>query len=555
MAEIYLHIGTHKTGTTTLQYFLSSNREALAQQGILYPKSGLIEAQVYSGSHKLGWCLLKKRGESELTPWHDLKEEIRTSRLQKVIISTESFSLLSPDSILKVKEFLGGHQVYIIIYFRNYKDYFRSRYAQLIQDVGNQDKKRHDINRPRTISFPKYINENQSVINYDLLLRNWGEVFGYDALLIRCFDKIIQDSTLVRDLSSILRIDKISELDSTDIRKNISLGEQGINAISLLGKIRKTLPFILTEKRYLAYLNSIKRRELGNYKTMKKILFALSRKKFVSGRTSCMIEDIVRRTDRPLLLNYFNEVEVDYLEGKGPQPKVREQGNADSIAKNKKVVYTVIIGDYDDLKEPEIISPGFDYICFTDRDDLHSSTWKIRKVQCRKYSTSKQCAGSFIVYPFDHLKEYELSVLVIGNITIRCDLNDFIGAVLPPGKSIALMRHPERDCIYQAAETVIRLRKDDPEVVRKQMSRYRKEGFPENFGLQASGIMVRRHSDEQLLEHCRLWKKEIDKGSQRDQLSFQYILWKYRLIDPVYFPWEVTGKEFKIQRHNFRQQF
>src|SRR5438045_23824 len=35
----FLHIGTEKTGTTSIQNFLSKNRSRLEQQGILYPRS------------------------------------------------------------------------------------------------------------------------------------------------------------------------------------------------------------------------------------------------------------------------------------------------------------------------------------------------------------------------------------------------------------------------------------------------------------------------------------------------------------------------------------
>lgn len=34
--------------------------------------------------------------------------------------------------------------------------------------------------------------------------------------------------------------------------------------------------------------------------------------------------------------------------------------------RNKKVVYTIIFAGYDDLKEPEFVSPDFDSVCFTD---------------------------------------------------------------------------------------------------------------------------------------------------------------------------------------------
>jgi len=154
---------------------------------------------------------------------------------------------------------------------------------------------------------------------------------------------------------------------------------------------------------------------------------------------------------------------------------------------NKNVVYTIIIGNYDDLKEPEIVSPDFDYVCLTDRDDLTSPTWKFIKVI--------------------------------------------------------------------AAQNVIRAKKDNPEIVNKQMEKYHREGYPEHNGLLSSQVLIRRRNDKNLRKHCRLWLREINRHSQRDQLSFNYTLWKYRLIDPVWFSHEVREKEFRLYPHKFRQQF
>ncbi|HSC18190.1 MAG TPA: hypothetical protein VLC74_04670, partial [Rhizomicrobium sp.] len=37
--ELYLHIGTEKTGTTSIQAFMAANRALLKQHRILYPRS------------------------------------------------------------------------------------------------------------------------------------------------------------------------------------------------------------------------------------------------------------------------------------------------------------------------------------------------------------------------------------------------------------------------------------------------------------------------------------------------------------------------------------
>lgn len=222
---------------------------------------------------------------------------------------------------------------------------------------------------------------------------------------------------------------------------------------------------------------------------------------------------------------------------------------------NKNVVYTIIIGNYDDLKEPEIVSRDFDYICLTDRDDLTSPIWKFIKVICNRKKPPKRCAARLITYPFDYLKDYELSVRINGNMSICCDISDFVRRTLPADKSIAIMRNPKSDCVYIAAQNVIRAKKDNPEIVNKQMEKYRREGYPEHNGLLSSQVLIRRHDDKNLRKHCRLWLREINRHSQRDQLSFNYTLWKYRLIDPVWFSPEVREKEFRIYPHKFRQQF
>jgi hypothetical protein len=48
--KLILHIGTHKTGTTSLQAWLANNREALAANGVSYPHATVAHG---SGHHRL----------------------------------------------------------------------------------------------------------------------------------------------------------------------------------------------------------------------------------------------------------------------------------------------------------------------------------------------------------------------------------------------------------------------------------------------------------------------------------------------------------------------
>ena len=219
---------------------------------------------------------------------------------------------------------------------------------------------------------------------------------------------------------------------------------------------------------------------------------------------------------------------------------------------NKKyVVYTIILGNYDDLKEPTIINPEFDYICFTNRDDLLSTTWKIITITCKKDANLKRCASKFIIYPFDILKKYEISILVGGQTSILCDIGEFMKSHLPEEYSLAISRHPERDCLYEEAKIVIILKKDSKQVVEQQIKKYRKEGMPEHAGLIESGVIIRRHNNKNVKRHCKLWLFEVNRHSQRDQISFPYILWKHKLINPYYFPKTFREDGFEVCPHNF----
>ena len=56
---------------------------------------------------------------------------------------------------------------------------------------------------------------------------------------------------------------------------------------------------------------------------------------------------------------------------------------------NKNCIYTAIIGDYDNLYTPKIVTEGWDYICFTDNKKLKSDFWTIKYVPKKRFSKEK----------------------------------------------------------------------------------------------------------------------------------------------------------------------
>ena len=110
--------------------------------------------------------------------------------------------------------------------------------------------------------------------------------------------------------------------------------------------------------------------------------------------------------------------------------------------------------------------------------------------------------------------------------------------------------HPGRKCIYDEAKTVLRMKKDTKEHVLPQIERYRTESFPEKFGLHETGIVLRRHMDEGVMRLGNMWAKEIMDGSHRDQLSFDYCVWKTGIdVGPLKVGNLLKDRNFRMRRH------
>jgi len=184
----------------------------------------------------------------------------------------------------------------------------------------------------------------------------------------------------------------------------------------------------------------------------------------------------------------------------------------------KKICYTVLTNDSDDLKEPLKPNPSWDYVVFTDNPELRSTTWSIELVN----GTDPKKLSRFYKVK-NHFPEYDISVFIDATFTIKKDLDYF---ALNKKEGIWLNRHPMRQCAYQEAEVVKEKGLDDPKTVDSLISNYESEGFPKEWGLWRCGIMVRNPRDTLLTQMCETWWKEIEQGTYRDQISFPYACWK-----------------------------
>jgi hypothetical protein len=201
----------------------------------------------------------------------------------------------------------------------------------------------------------------------------------------------------------------------------------------------------------------------------------------------------------------------------------------------KKCIFTSLMGEYE-LKEPTIITKDWDYICYTNNKKLKSRNWDIRYIENNNYSNPRLARKVWILNHV-YADGYDLSISAVAQLQVTGDLNRFVRRVLPQNDSVdmAISLHLVRNCIYEESRVVKAKKKDDPVIVNKQMSFYKKDGYPPNNGLVRCGLMVRKHGRQNLIDHCEKWWEQVKKFSFRDQLSFNYILWKYKLINVEYF--------------------
>lgn len=209
------------------------------------------------------------------------------------------------------------------------------------------------------------------------------------------------------------------------------------------------------------------------------------------------------------------------------------------------VIYSAMVGAYDDILQPKVVDERFDYILFSnDIKEKRVGVWEVRPIEYQNEDRTRICRY-VKTHPEELLKEYEVSVWMDASFQIQTEyLYDRVVELEESGELISSMWHPARKCIYAEAFAVLRMRVEYEDVIVKTCQYLRKEGYPRNNGLCETGITYRKHQNEQVAKVDALWWKCIENYSRRDQLSFNYALWKYG-VSCEYLLGEVDVRESK----------
>lgn len=195
--------------------------------------------------------------------------------------------------------------------------------------------------------------------------------------------------------------------------------------------------------------------------------------------------------------------------------------------KNKLVIYTAIFGDYDNLIEPDRHYGNCDFICFTDQKHLVSKIWDIILITDADLKPNMM-NRKYKILPHQFLADYDYSLYVDANIVVKESPYDLVGKYMK-FSTIFVPHHPKRNCLYQEAKACVAAGKANVFDVKKQMNRYKTDSFPKEYGLGENNIILRKHNEPKVIKVMLDWWQEMNKETERDQLSFAYVLWKNNL--------------------------
>lgn len=239
--DLTLHIGSGKTGTSSIQHFLHRNRERLAELGYLYPKSPGTTRHV-----RLGLSVQPDDALDGFVNWHRqgasspeefrqsfsrrLISEINQSGLTRVLFSDEALYGCSKEALRRLGEFVDriAGSLRVIVYLRRQDDHLVSRYQQVVK-VGE------------TKRLTEWTSEVDLSGTYDYYhrLRTWERLLEPDEFVVRRFERdSLVDGSLLQDFLEAAGIDLRAEGLAEAPTRNVSLDAESVEFLRIYNLYR-----------------------------------------------------------------------------------------------------------------------------------------------------------------------------------------------------------------------------------------------------------------------------------------------------------------------------
>lgn len=221
---------------------------------------------------------------------------------------------------------------------------------------------------------------------------------------------------------------------------------------------------------------------------------------------------------------------------------------------NNYVVYTSLVGSYDEIRQPLAVDDRFDYVLYSDVvTEDRIGVWQVRPIP-RIIGNDMLRSRYVKCLPTRVLADYEASLYLDANIQITTDkvYNRFFD-LLGKGTDWGGIKHPDQGCVYGEICAIVDLKWVHDFDVVDLYSKMKKDGFPEDWGLYENNVIFRRHTSTADVIGS-FWWSTLLAGCKRDQFTLMYALWKYKpsrdfLLPPGECP-RLNSLDFSYYEHS-----
>jgi hypothetical protein len=188
-----LHIGPHKTGTTTIQAALWAARDDMLTHGVRLVGQSRHESR--AAKAVTGRSSPYSDSVPEIGQWHGLVRAMRAAREPRAITSSEFFAWAEPESVRRIADDIGRDRIHIVVTLRPLARILPSMWQQNVQagftttfDGWLANLFRRPPGKPRAAFW--------TIHRHDELIARWADVVGLDRVTVVVVDERDRDRIL-----------------------------------------------------------------------------------------------------------------------------------------------------------------------------------------------------------------------------------------------------------------------------------------------------------------------------------------------------------------------
>ncbi|MFI7497861.1 hypothetical protein ACIBVL_04995 [Streptomyces sp. NPDC049687] len=182
-----LHIGPHKTGTTSIQGALFGAKDRMPAYGVEFPATSRHPMSAVQAACSCGGMM----GDSAPTErhWRQLLDQVHATGRNTSVISSEFFADAPDDAtVRRVVEQLGGERVHVLVTLRPLAKIMPSQWQQYVQNglrMGYEDWLEHMLRKaPYEKPNPSFWRRHR----HDRLVERWVRVVGAERVTVVVVD-------------------------------------------------------------------------------------------------------------------------------------------------------------------------------------------------------------------------------------------------------------------------------------------------------------------------------------------------------------------------------